>query len=580
MRDTSRDRWIAATAAVLLAYLVLDVVVQLALAGDPARRAQVAALLMLPRDALVIVIWAVAARRTRHDRRTSLAWLGLAAAMTLMLAGDIAWTAFLDGTGGDPFPSAADVLYVACAVLVAASLTMFHGGSPSATDRLRFGLDAAIVMVAGLMVAWQLAMAGRGEDGDPLAMGLAATYMVADLVLLFGVASVALRRHRSADRRALTTLAAGLLVFLIADLAFFADSVGIGVPSGWSDLLFTVATTTFGLAGLLAIRDVGEPSLDAGRPRVSVLLALLPYAALLVGWSVLIVVAWSGGDDEVLITLAGVLTVLVVARQLLVVRDNQRLTSERARRESEDRFRALVQHASDLITVLDAEGLIGFQTPSLAPLLGYPPDALEGSPLADLVHPDDLGAFEALVETGRAGAGAAPREIRLRHRDGGWVPTETGVDDLSDEPSVAGLVLTSRDIRERKVLEERLVHQALHDPLTGLPNRTLFRERVQEELYRAVRERTAGLWVMFLDIDDFKHINDRLGHEVGDLLLVAFAERLSTAVRSTDMPARLGGDEFSVVMAGMPDVPRSRCAPTACSRRCRGPTWWRARSCA
>lgn len=553
MRDPSRDQRIAATAAILLAYLVLDVAVQLVLAGDPVARATAAAMLMLPRDLLVIGIWVGAARVTRLDRRTSLAWLGLAAAMSLMFVGDIAWAAFLDGTGALPFPSAADALYLACVVLVAASLAAFRTGPTSAGERLRFLLDAAVVMVAGLMVAWQLAAGGTAQDDAALAgKALAAGYLVADMVLLFGLASIALRCHQGSDRRALEVLAAGLVLFLLADLVFFGESVGSVAPAGWSDLLFTAATTVFGLAGLVAIRDAQRPLADTGTDRSRWLL-VLPYGALTIGWLMLLGVAWSGADDEVLITIAGVLTLLVVGRQLLVVRENQQLVSSHARRESEDRFRALVQHASDLITVLGADGLIRFQTPSLAALLGYPPDALAESPLADLVHPDDLDAFETLLETARAGAAATPREIRLRHRDGTWVPTETGVDDLSDEPAVAGLVLTSRDIRERKVLEARLVHQALHDPLTGLPNRTLFRDRVQEEMYRSVRERSS-LWVLFLDVDDFKGVNDRFGHEVGDLLLVAFSERLTAAVRSSDMPARLGGDEFAIVMAGMPDV--------------------------
>jgi diguanylate cyclase (GGDEF)-like protein/PAS domain S-box-containing protein len=552
VRDPSRDRWIAVTAAVLLAYLVLDVAVQLVLAGDPAARAGAAALLMLPRDLLVVGIWLVAARVTRLDRRTSLAWLGLALAMTLMFAGDLAWAATLDGSGSLPFPSAADALYLVCVALVAGSLAMFRTRVSTRSERMRFLLDAAIVMVAGMMVAWQLAASGTRMDADPAATVLAAGYLVADMVLLFGLASVALQRHEGADHRALETLAGGLVIFLLADLVFFEEGAGAVSPAGWSDLLFTAATTVFGVAGLFAIRDASRP-VTGPVPDRSRWLVVLPYTALLIGWTMLIGVAWSGADDDVLITLAGVLTLLVVGRQLMVVRENQRLIAAEARRTSEDRFRALVQHATDLITVLGPDGLVRFQTPSLAALLGYPPDALEDSPLADLVHPDDLDTFETLLATARAGAAATPREIRLRHRDGTWVPTETGVDDLSDEPAVAGLVLTSRDIRERKVLEARLVHQALHDPLTGLPNRTLFRDRVQEEMYRSVRERT-GLWVMFLDVDDFKGVNDRYGHEVGDMLLVTFAERLSAAVRSTDMPARLGGDEFAIVMAGMPDV--------------------------
>ncbi|MFN8619440.1 MAG: sensor domain-containing diguanylate cyclase [Chloroflexota bacterium] len=534
------------------AWLVLDLAIQLALAGDPSARAAAAAVLVLPADVGVIVAWVAAARVTRADGRTSAAWAGLVAAMVLMLIGDLLWVLLLGPRGTAPLPSIADIAYLACVVMVAVALALFRSGATSPGERARFLLDASIVMLVGLMVAWQFMIVPQLDGGaDRTGVLLAAWYLVADLVLLFGLTTVALRQPRTADRTAMTALAVGMVLFLLADLGYAGppDALLAGMAG---DLLFAAATACFGIAGLLAVRDAGR---ETGEPWAigRAMTIALPYLSLLGGWVLLIGVAWSGQDEEVLITLAGVLTLLVVGRQLLEVRENQRLTADRARRAGEEHFRALVEHASDLITVLSPSGVVRFQTPSLGTLLGYPEEACVGTPLADLVHPDDLGLFQGLIDTARAGSGAASREIRLRHRDGYWVPTETAVDDLSDEPAVHGFVLTSRDIRERKALEERLVHQALHDPLTGLPNRTLFRERVQQELYRSARKGRQELWVLFLDIDDFKGVNDRLGHAVGDQLLQAFGERITACVRPEDMPARLGGDEFAIVMAGMPD---------------------------
>jgi len=140
---------------------------------------------------------------------------------------------------------------------------------------------------------------------------------------------------------------------------------------------------------------------------------------------------------------------------------------------------------------------------------------------------------------------------RVRHRDGTWLHTETVAANLLEDPNVRGLVLNTRDVSDRKELEAQLVHQAFHDGLTGLANRTLFAERVEHTLARSGRD---DLAVLFIDLDDFKHVNDSLGHAAGDQLLVAAARRLQGCLRPTDTAARLGGDEFAVLLERVTDA--------------------------
>jgi diguanylate cyclase (GGDEF)-like protein len=145
------------------------------------------------------------------------------------------------------------------------------------------------------------------------------------------------------------------------------------------------------------------------------------------------------------------------------------------------------------------------------------------------------------------------------HQDGTWRDFEMACTNLTADPTVAGLVLNGRDISERKALEEQLTHQAFHDPLTGLANRALFEDRVNQALTRGERRGTE-LAVLFLDLDDFKTVNDSLGHHAGDRLLSATAERLHTALRSSDTVARLGGDEFAVLLEEVGDTDVERTA--------------------
>jgi diguanylate cyclase (GGDEF)-like protein/PAS domain S-box-containing protein len=210
-----------------------------------------------------------------------------------------------------------------------------------------------------------------------------------------------------------------------------------------------------------------------------------------------------------------------------------------------------VQHASDIIMIVSAEGSIRYVSPSVQRVLGYQATALEGSTFVDLLHPEDQEwAIPFLAGPAQSCTQLPPVAWRLRRVDGSWLHGETVGSNLLDDPAVAGLVLATRDVSERKTLEERLAHHAFHDSLTGLANRQQFQERVQAALLDP-RRRASGLAVLFLDLDDFKTVNDSLGHSAGDELLIHVAQRLKSCLRAHDLPARIGGDEFAVLLDGV-----------------------------
>src|SRR5215203_5614852 len=245
-----------------------------------------------------------------------------------------------------------------------------------------------------------------------------------------------------------------------------------------------------------------------------------------------------------------------------VIRDvTERKEVEKVVKESEERFRSLVQNASDIITILEADGTVRYISPALERVTGYKPEERVGTNAFGSVHPDDreraLGTFaEVLKKPGIH----QPLEFRVPHKDGSWRYLEHVVNNLLDDPAVRGVVITSRDVTKRKALEKQLRHQALHDPLTGLPNRALFMDRLEHALTRANR-RGSKIAVLFMDLDNFKITNDSLGHEKGDQLLVAVAERLKACLRPEDTVARLGGDEFTILVEevdGVSDAAESR----------------------
>ena len=241
-------------------------------------------------------------------------------------------------------------------------------------------------------------------------------------------------------------------------------------------------------------------------------------------------------------------TIETLAAQVALALDRETLTETFHARRSEARFRTLVQSASDVILIARPDTTIMYQTPSAKSVLGYEPGSLEGERLTTLLHPDDVEqalAVHAAV-TLRPGA-PHTAQWRIRHQLGSWSHFDVVVNNLLDDVTVQGIVLTMHDVSERKGLEDELKHQAFHDALSGLANRALFSDRLEHASARAARS-LSSLAVLFLDLDDFKVVNDSHGHAAGDEILIEVARRLVGALRVGDTAARFGGDEFAILL--------------------------------
>jgi diguanylate cyclase (GGDEF)-like protein/PAS domain S-box-containing protein len=436
------------------------------------------------------------------------------------------------------FPSYVDAVYLAMYPLLAVGLALLVRRRTPRRDKATL-IDAAILTGGLGLLSWAFLIDPYVTEQEltTLERLVSMAYPLGDVAVL----AVLVRLAVGAGRRppAFWLLAAGAVGLLAADSAYgYLNLNGTWHEHHLADAGWILFYVTWGAAALHpSMRELSQPV--GVRPRTGRRRLALVGSAALIPPGLLLVDAVRGRiDDPVAIALtSGALFGLVLAR-------TAGLAAEVAKNQGEERFRSLVQNAVDAVVVLDSDGAIVYQTPSTARILGHDTAALDGCRLAELVHPGDRGVLDAVLAMP---AGGTSVEWRAERSDRTWRTFEVDVADLRSDRSVGGVVLTMRDITDRKRLEAELRRQALSDGLTGLANRALFVNRVGHAL-ALDQWRGAGVAVVFLDLDDFKLVNDGLGHDLGDALLVAVARRLEEAVRPGDTVARLGGDEFAVLL--------------------------------
>jgi diguanylate cyclase (GGDEF)-like protein/PAS domain S-box-containing protein len=241
---------------------------------------------------------------------------------------------------------------------------------------------------------------------------------------------------------------------------------------------------------------------------------------------------------------------LAVVTHVLVLTGRSAEAAEAKLRERSEHFESLVAHASDVIGVVDNTGTIRFVSPAVDTLLGYQPGELTGTQLADMIHDDDVADVRQLIDDLPQHPGTMDRrDVRFRHRNGSErlvVMTFTSRDARGE----GTIVINLHDVTVERALEERLRFDAMHDPLTGTWNRAAFTEAI--EMACAASARDGGtIAMLFVDIDGFKQINDTLGHDRGDELLIHVARSIQTCLRGGDILGRWGGDEFVVLLNHM-----------------------------
>jgi diguanylate cyclase (GGDEF)-like protein/PAS domain S-box-containing protein len=478
----------------------------------------------------------------RHRTTSRVAWWGLGAGLAFFGISSAAETVMLLGVAPGPFSTVEAAFDIAAyAALVVAALGQLAVGRRR-RDREAWIDTASLLLAGGLAV---LAFtASPGAIGPHIAeLGIGTPLLTAAVLLVCVPLAV------SDNGR--TVSAAALVVAGALTVIGYGGQIVAGPLRDLPilDELPLLAVAAVILAGrhpsvaLLGRRAADEGTVTAGRV-VGLGAALLISPALLLLW------ALRHGGTGYLVG-AGSLVLTGLALWRLVMLNHERERTRTALAASEQRLQLLLANAADVIAIIDTDGAISYLSPAVQALLGRPAADYLGRSAIELADPRDQARLRAAVATAGEADGAVngfvDADIRLQHSSGGTRWVEMRISGKVDAVGIDGWVVNLREVTDRKLFEEELRRRATTDPLTGLLNRTAFSERLAEAARDA--DPAAPPAVLFVDVDDFKTVNDTLGHAAGDELLVTIAARLTADVREDDVVARLGGDEFAVLLA-------------------------------
>jgi diguanylate cyclase (GGDEF)-like protein/PAS domain S-box-containing protein len=469
-------------------------------------------------------------------------WRIYGSTAAVMLAGDAGQAAYVwlqpDAAGIFPSVVQALAMFASAAVMVGA-LLLYPTGALSREARLRTWLDAGAVAVGTGVLMWLLALPSTARIGVTQLFGVTVLILAG-----FAAARLTLSRALHIRRRAGALMAIGAATQGVFTGQIAADARTLHVALA-GQLLGAILICA-GYRVHARDRATRVPSgAGGGRRGYSV----LPYTVLFAMFVIFAAVAPPGLGTRTWIVVGGLFLVacLVFGRQLLAFRENASLVSrlDASLAElglQEDRLRSLQLYASDITTIVDAQGNIAYITPAVERVLGKRPDDVLGKAVVAHLHPEDrellLPKIALLAATPN---GTLTYTARFQHSDGSSRWLEVLSRNLREVPGIGGVLSNARDVTEARELQERLRHQATHDPLTGLANRALFDQRLD------AAERPA---LLLIDLDGFKDVNDSYGHHVGDAVLAGVADRLRACLPPGGTAARIGGDEFAVLLPG------------------------------
>jgi diguanylate cyclase (GGDEF)-like protein/PAS domain S-box-containing protein len=447
-----------------------------------------------------------------------------------------------------------DVVWIFFYPLAASAFLLLYFELGGRLKTIRSIVDIATIVVGFGTLLWFTALAplttmNSAELAENWAAG---SYGIGLFVMIIGAAICAMQVTHWRSEAAIAWLLVAMVTTIVADLLWVnAELAGTYEAGASIDTVYFIYYLCV-VFSLDAQRR--ESTTPVTRRLQGDLRGSLPVVAIMVGVVSLLVdrLAISEGDSPLLIAVILLATVLVVVSQALGTREVIGLHREVATRRFDERLTELVRRSSDMIAICDEHGIIRYASPSSEALLGVQPNELNGRKIEEALGHEGIHVREVFEQVLRTAHSEQTVNFSIPQEDGEKRTYKMVIANLCHVESIRGVTLNIRDVSDATRLNDQLRTLAFHDPLTLLANRSLFSDRVHQAIKHIADGMTPA--VLFIDLDNFKTVNDSLGHGAGDALLRNFAHRLVQCTRAGDTVARLGGDEFAVLVDHAPTI--------------------------
>jgi diguanylate cyclase (GGDEF)-like protein/PAS domain S-box-containing protein len=564
-------RWAGAAFAVSVLYAAVCMLVMIAGWGGRDVAEYLGAWGSFPVSVIICVVLWPSMVDPALSRRRRLAWRLICAALALDISASIGW-AYSALTENVTFGSWPDVLYIFYYPLAAVAFGLLYLDLGGRVRTARALIDFTTVAIGFGSLLWFTALAPVASLSGPelLEHWSVVGYGIGDAIAMIAAAMLAMQITDWRAERAIVWLLIAMVVTLVADLLWInAELRGTYVIGGPSDIAYFVFYICMFAAARYQLGQHQPGSSTSGLQ--GDLRGSLPIVALMVGTIALLDdrLNLATGQSPLLVWVLVTATLLVVAGQAFATREVVGLHREVATRRFDERLTELVRRSSDMIAICDPEGVIRYASPSSEQLLGVAPGELAGQRLDDVLGPEAAHVRQVFDQVIRADHSEQVTNFSIPQGEGEKRSFKMVIANLRHVESIRGVTLNIRDISDATRLHDQLRTLAFHDSLTLLANRSLFADRVHQAIRRIPDGMTPA--VLFIDLDNFKTVNDSLGHSAGDQLLRSFAHRLVQSTRAGDTVARLGGDEFAVLIDHAPNVDAAMAVARQILETCKQP---------
>lgn len=521
------------------------------------------------------------------QKQISIAWGLIALAMVMNTVGEISWNIMQLGLKIEPYPSIADIFYLSYYPLFLAGVFLFPVLRHSIAIRVKISLEAIIVLISAGLFLWNFILGPLVADSAGegfLIQVYSVAYPLCDLLVLIALLKLVFWHQDSINKGPLLILILGVVMVLLSDVLWsvfsFEDEY---LTRNLSNSGYVLTYVLLGLAGIrhwhiVTGRSPGyvvsKPSEKTARPNF--LHVYLPSATLIASY-ILLVYSYDNAlpmDFSDIALFLGVIIILAILVKIIDSRDNNKLNRELEERTielaqanldlknevesrkryaealqvSETLYRAVVEDLPVFICRFQTDGTLTFVNQAYCDYFNQKREDLVGQSFFSLIPEED----RQVIKDHYSSLTLENPVVKYEHRvylPGGEIRWQRWIDRaIFEDNALVEYQSIGEDITEKRLAEERLVRSAYYDPLTGLANRSMLLEQVQLSINKARRNSKSHYAVVFLDLDNFKFVNDSLGHSVGDALLISVAERINNCVRHNDLVARPGGDEFVILL--------------------------------